>query len=526
MKRRNFAKFLGVTSAVGFLAGKADAVNLKRPNIIFILVDDMGWSDIGCYGGEIETPNLDFLADNGIRFTQMHNTAKCFPSRACLLTGVYAQQCNMSKKFEGIHNAITIGDLTRSVGYRTLASGKHHSQESLYEKGFDHYWGLRDGCCNFFNPGERRPGEPEPAQKKPQQRVFVFDEEVHQPYTPPEKDFYTTDYFTKWAINWLDQYKREEKPYLLYLAYTAPHDPIQAWPEDIAKYKETYTAGFAAIRKARHEKQKKMGLVDASMPLSKEWSQAWDHLSEADQAHEAHAMAVYAAMIDRVDQNIGKVLNKIKELGEEDNTLIMFASDNGCSPARINKGKGEVGAMDRYYSVGQDWANVSNTPFRRFKSDSFEGGICTPFIAYWPAMIKNKGTFNRQSTHFVDVMSTIQEITGAAYPKTFRNENIAPMQGESLVPAFRGKLMPQRKNPIYWQWHDGSALVSGNWKIVRGKKGKGKGKKKTVDPATGSWELYDLKTDKTETTNLADTYPEKVEELGKKWDALHQGFTS
>ena len=173
MKRRNFAKFLGVTSAVGFLAGKADAVNLKRPNIIFILVDDMGWSDIGCYGGEIETPNLDFLADNGIRFTQMHNTAKCFPSRACLLTGVYAQQCNMSKKFEGIHNAITIGDLTRSVGYRTLASGKHHSQESLYEKGFDHYWGLRDGCCNFFNPGERRPVN-QSLRKKNHSNVSLF----------------------------------------------------------------------------------------------------------------------------------------------------------------------------------------------------------------------------------------------------------------------------------------------------------------------------------------------------------------
>ncbi|MCH8023342.1 MAG: sulfatase-like hydrolase/transferase, partial [Candidatus Marinimicrobia bacterium] len=298
-----------------------------RPNIILIMCDDMGWSDIGCYGGEVKTPNLDKLAAEGLRMTQMHNTSKCFPSRACLLTGVYAQQCGMDKSFERIRNAMTLGEVLRGAGYRTLAAGKHHCKESLYDRGFDRYFGLRDGCCNFFNPGLQRPGEGIPSQKK--HRPWCIDDKQMTPYTPPEKDFYTTDYFTNYAISYIEEYKDEDKPFLLYLAYNAPHDPLQAWPEDIAKYQGKYMKGYAAIREERYARQKKMGLVDASMPLSAPTFTDWNSLSDEKKVDEDLKMAIYAAMIDRVDQNIGRLLDTLKTTVRYDTPLIMFSSDNG-----------------------------------------------------------------------------------------------------------------------------------------------------------------------------------------------------
>ena len=212
-----------------------------RPNIIFILVDDMGWSDLGCYGSEINTPTIDSLAAKGVRFTQMYNTAKCFPSRACLLTGVYAQQNGNSEDFGELLNSVTLGEVLRDAGYRTLASGKHHGTENLYDRGFDHYYGLRDGCCNFWNPGVRREGEPEPGRKRA--RYWCIDEQTYVPYTPDDPDFYTTDAFTDCALAWLDEPETREKPFFLYLSYNAPHYPLHAWPEDIAKYKGVYDDG-------------------------------------------------------------------------------------------------------------------------------------------------------------------------------------------------------------------------------------------------------------------------------------------
>jgi len=230
-----------------------------KPNIIFILVDDMGYSDIGCYGGEVHTPNLDSLADNGIRFTQVHNTAKCFSSRATLLTGLYAQDCGMSRGYKKFTNAVTLAEVLKTAGYRTLVSGKHHSRESLFDRGFDRCFGLLDGCSNHFNPGKQRKGEGVPAQKRPGKRMWAIDDQVLTPYTPPQMDFYSTDYYTKYAINYLEEYKNEKKPFLLYLAYTAPHDPLQAWPEDIQKYTQTYKVGYEAIRNARFKKLKALG---------------------------------------------------------------------------------------------------------------------------------------------------------------------------------------------------------------------------------------------------------------------------
>jgi arylsulfatase A-like enzyme len=321
---------LGVVGALAMLAGCAGEVVPvdERPNVILILADDLGWSDISPYGAEIATPNLQRLADGGARFTNFHNTAKCFPSRATLLTGLYAQQVGMDKKHGPIRNGVTLGEVLRPAGYRTYWSGKHHGTENPHTRGFDRYFGLRDGACNFFNPGEQRPGEGKPAQKRPD-RMFCIDTECYQPYTPPA-DFYTTDAFTDYALEWMEEDKDDERPFFLYLAYNAPHDPLQAWPEDIAKYKDRYKDGYAAIRRERYERQKELGIIDGRFPLSEATHRDWDSLSEEERESEALTMAVYAAMIDRLDQNIGRVLAKLEELGEAENTIVMFASDNGA----------------------------------------------------------------------------------------------------------------------------------------------------------------------------------------------------
>jgi arylsulfatase len=497
----------------------ATAFAKERPNIIFILVDDMGYSDIGCYGGEVKTPNLDKLARNGLRFSNMYNTSKCFPSRACLLTGVYAQQCNMGRTSRGaIKNAITLADLLKTRDYRTLAVGKHHSHNSLYDMGFDRFYGFHYGgsgksCANHFNPGRQRPGEGVPARKPKEERAYCFDDRKMIPYyTPKEKDWYTTDTFTKWALDFLEEYRSEDKPYFLYIAYTAPHDPLHAWPEDIAKYEGVYGAGYEEIRQARFNRQKEMGLFGPDVSLSKATHKPWSSLDAKKRKDQARRMQVYAAMIDRVDQNIGKLLEKIKELGEEDNTLIMFASDNGCSAGDVNTGTGEVGSLTRWSSVQKDWANVSNTPFRYWKDKSHEGGICTPFVLHWPMVIEKKGSINRQPIHFIDVMATLQDITDAPYPKTFKGQPVVPLQGESFLSALQGRDLPQRKSPIFWEWSQGGAVRDGKWKLVtKSLKSKGLAKGRI------GWELYDLSVDITEMNNLARQNPEVVQRLDQQW---------
>ena len=502
---------------------RAVAVDTSRPNIIFILVDDMGYSDIGCYGGEVKTPNLDHLADNGLRFTNMYNTSKCFPSRACLLTGVYAQQCNMARSSRGgIKNAITLADLLKTQGYRTLAVGKHHSTVSLFDRGFDRFYGFHYGpgksCANHFNPGQQRPGEGIPARKRGESRAYCFDDKKMLPfYTPKEKDWYTTDYFTKWAIDFLKQYKDEAKPYFLYISYTAPHDPLHAWPEDIAKYEGAYLAGYDEIRKNRFKRQMELGLFgDTNIGLSEPTHRDWDSLSAKDRKDQARRMQVYAAMIDRVDQNIGKLLETIQALGQQNNTLVMFASDNGSSSENVNTGEGEVGTLTRWASLQRDWANVSNTPFRYWKNLSHEGGICTPFIAYWPAVIKQGGSINRQPVHFIDVMATLQEITGAKYPIS---EKVTPMQGESFLAALQGKKIPKRKKPLFFEYSKGGAVRDGNWKLVSKSLA---GKSKSVTQTSTKWELYDLNNDPTETSDVAEKHPEIVLRLKQLWNQWYK----
>ncbi len=477
----------------------------ELPNIILISVDDMGWSDLGCYGSEIHTPNIDELAEQGMRFTQFHNTSKCFPSRACLLTGIYAQQSGYDRSYkEPLRNSVTLGEVLREAGYITLWSGKHHGLENPITRGFDHYYGLKDGACNHFNPGEQRPGEGAPARKswgrEKAKRAWCIDSLMFAPYTPEEKDFYTTDYFTNYAVNWLESYEDDNRPLFLYLAYTAPHDPLMAWPEDIAKYKGWYDEGYEPIRQKRYARQVEMNLIDETYRLSESTYPDWNTISPELKREESRKMEVYAAMIDRMDQNLGRVLKTLRKTGRAENTLIMFVSDNGASAemVHIEDDYGEIGTMTLWSSLGPQWANVSNTPFRYFKNYSYEGGINTPLIAWWPGKIE-PGTFSRFPGHFIDIMATCVDVTGAAYPDLFNGEEITPMQGESLLPAFTGD-NPARSNPMFWEWSRGQAVRNGDWKLVRWGK-------------ESPWDLYNVSEDPTEINNLASHYHERVQAM-------------
>lgn len=485
----------------------------EPPNIILILADDLGWSDIGAYGSEIQTPNLDSLASHGMRFTHFRNTSKCFPSRASLLTGTYAQQSGYHINYQQpLKNAVTLGEVLKTTGYRTLMSGKHHGLENPYNRGFDRYYGLKEGASNHFNPGEQRSGEPKPANKG-RVRPFGIDDTLIAPYTP-EKDFYTTDYFTDYAIQWLEEYKNEDQPIFLYLSYTAPHDPLMAWPEDIAKYDGMYDDGYSAIRQERYRKQLEMGLIDSTYRLSDPEFPDWQSLSDSLREVEIQKMEVYAAMIDRLDQNIGRVLQKLRETDRADNTLILFASDNGASAEVVTLDTDDdtapIGSMARWVSLGGDWANVSNTPFRFYKNYSHEGGINTPLIAYWPDKVP-ENSFSDLPGHFIDLMATFVDITGASYPETLDGDSIVPMQGRSFLPELLGNEMEPREVPLYWAWDEGKAMERNGWKIVK-------------EGMSGEWELYNLKTDPTETNNVANQHPEMVEEMDSIYGIWYEKY--
>ena len=483
----------------------------KPPNVILILVDDMGFSDIGAYGSEIETPNIDRLAFEGVRFTNAYNTSKCFPSRSCLLTGLYSQRIGYHQTFRlKMQNTITLGELFKSAGYTTLWSGKHHSIENPITRGFDHYSGLLDGASNHFNPGLRRKGEGQPAQKgwlkssPTTYRNWVIEGEVYNPYTPESKDFYTTDVFTNYALNWINNIQ-DEKPFFLYLAYTAPHDPLMAWPEDIEKYKNHYNVGYKKIRQNRFKKQKELGIIAKNATLSNAAYKEWETLNEEDRANESKTMSVYAAMIDRLDQNIGKILDKLESKKKLENTLIIFASDNGGSSevVKLEGGTGEIGTLTNWKSLGKSWANVSNTPYREYKNWSYEGGIKTPLIAYWPRGIKNKNIIAGIPVHFIDILPTFQELLKLEYPKKLNGQNIIPTDGESFLSAIKGENQnDNRLKPIFWQWKNGKAIRDKGWKLVSHK---------------NKWELYNLKEDPTEENDLLKKEPEKTEYLKKEY---------
>jgi len=487
-----------------------------KPNILIILVDDMGYSDLGCYGGEIRTPNIDRLAANGIKFSQMHNSAKCFPSRASLVTGLYFQRTEVAN----FSNTATLGEVLQPAGYNTWWSGKHHARFNPVTRGFDHYYGMIGGAENHFNPWSVEiPGQPSPDGKgKDKVKIKPWMDDLKK-VTPWQTVKYDTDGFTDKALQWIDESKKDKKPFLLYVAYTAPHYPLQAWPEDIAKYKGVYDGGYDAVREARYKRQIELGLVDPkTSPLPptearKKKSSVEAALTAEELRTEAMKMEIYAAMVDRVDQNVGRLVNKLKEQGKLDNTIIMFMSDNGGCAETPKAGDidptAPMGSVATFITYGQKWATVSNTPLRKWKQDSFEGGIGTPFIVQWPASIKPQTTWNREPAHLIDIMPTLVDITGAKYPGNSKELNIKPMDGASLLPAFKAQPIA-RTQPIFFQFSNGSAVIDGQWKMVRDSK---------------TWELYDMATDRTETHNLANKKPELVQKLDAQWQAWWKDCT-
>lgn len=497
MQRRHFLR----AAAGAALATPLRAA--KKPNIILIMADDLGFSDIGCYGSEIATPNLDRLARNGVRFTQFYNTARCCPTRAALLTGLYNHQAGIGhmvneRNFPAYRgflndNCVTIAEAIRPAGYTPLMVGKWHVGENRphwpTDRGFEHYFGLISGASSYWKVSNSR-------------KMAVDD----KPYVPDKPGFYMTDAFTENAVRFIDEYGRKPDPYFLYVAYTAPHWPLHAWPEDIAKYRGKYRKGWDALRQERHERQTAMGLIDKKWTMTTRDPKvpAWDSLSDKEKDDWDLRMSVYAAQIDRMDQGIGKILEKVRQLGQEQDTLIMFLADNGgCAEENIGgEVPGPPGPPESYTSYRTPWANASNTPFRLYKHWVHEGGISSPFIAHWPNGITQKNTFVKRPSHLIDVMTTVLEVAGGRYPKTYQGREITPAEGQSLMAAIKGQ---PRATPLFWEHEGNRAMREGDWKLVARHK--------------SDWELYNLAADRTETNNLAASEPARTERMAKAWQA-------
>ena len=487
-------RFAALLVLVSFsLTASAD----ERPNIVLIMCDDMGWSDIGSYGGEIETPNLDRLAASGMRFRTFYNNAKCEHTRASLLTGRWWHHVGASASVH--YSAETFGERMRRAGYRTLMTGKWHAGQTPHQRGFDRHYGLTDGCCNFWNPGHAREGEPEPAKKRV--RRWADDDQEFKPFTPTDTDFYTTDVFTDRAIGYLKQYRDEGKPFLLYVAYTAPHYPLHASEDDVAKYRGKYgSIGWDKLRQQRFARQQELDILLPGSSLTPRTADvpAWDSLSGEEKDQWDLRMSAYAAMIDRMDRNIGELLGTIDDIGKSKNTVVFFLSDNGaCADSKDRSTvKGSMPwEVTSYLTQGKPWANASNTPYRKFKTTDYEGGTRTPMIAYWPGVIEAGSTTNRVG-HLVDFMPTMLELAGA--------EVTDELAGKSLVPALKGQSI-ERNWPIFWQFGKAKAMRDARFKLVA------EGK--------AAWELYDLQADPVELNNLADAMPEKVNEMKAAWEA-------
>ncbi len=472
----------------------------EKPNVILIMVDDMGFSDIGCYGGEVNTENLDRLAQNGMRFTQFYNNAKCTTTRASILTGLYPRGTNGNRHLRA--NMVTLGEAMQRCGYRTALCGKWHlGRDKInhpFYRGFDSFYGLLDGCCNFFNPVQ-----PDPKYKGGRTRVFGKNDQL---ITDFPSDFYTTDAFTDSAIEAIHAAKKKKKPFFIHLTYTAPHYPIQAKPEDIAKYRGKFKEGWDEMRKTRFKRQQDMGLADESWKLSKGDSRAYDW-ANSDQDFEDHRMAVYAAMIDSVDQNIGRLLETLSKTGHDEDTLILFLSDNGgCAeePGGRDPVKRNPGPGDDYVAVGPAWGWAQNAPFRRYKSWLNEGGITTPMIAWWPNVIPS-GTINRNVAHIIDFMPTLVELGGGEYPKQFNGTELIPVEGKSMVNLLKGNSREAHAQ-LCWQWAGNRAIREGDFKLVWDK----------LNPEK-KWQLYDLSIDRCEINDLADQNRQRVEHMSNSW---------
>lgn len=499
----------------------AEITSAKKPNIILIMSDDMGYSDIGAYGGEVNTPNLDKLAENGLKFTQFYNTARCCPTRASLMTGLYPHQTGIGHmtnppasdnhdmglpSYRGVlnRNNVTIAELLKEDGYSTYMAGKWHlgmdkQEQWPLQRGFDHFYGILAGAANYFKPEGLR-------------GITVDNEQVEI----NEKDYYITDAFTDNAIKFIDDsQQQEEKPFFLYLAYTAPHWPLQAPKEDIDKYRDRYDEGWQSIREERYKRMMQMGIINEETVLSDQDSKEWESLSADKQQEMTLRRAIYSAQIDRMDQNIGKLVDHLEAKGLLENTLLVFLDDNGaCAEGGMLGGgpKDQLETEEGYFlSYGQAWANASNTPFRKYKHWLHEGGIATPLIIHWPAQIKDgiKGGTIRSYGFLPDIMATFADVSGAQYPENFNGNTIPPMEGESLLPLMEGSNQEVHIKPIFWEHEGNKAVRLGNYKLVMEWKGKEKSK----------WELYDIDKDRSEENDLSTTQPEKTEEMIAMWEA-------
>jgi arylsulfatase A-like enzyme len=532
------------------------AATAQRPNVIIIMADDMGYSDLGSYGGEIQTPNLDALAQGGIRFTQFYNTARCCPTRAALLTGLYPHQAGIghmmndrgSDGYRGELNrrSVTIAEALKPAGYRSYMVGKWHVTKHVNpaapdeksnwprQRGFDRFYGTIHGAGSFFDPN-----------------TLTRDNTLISPYADPEyqpREFYYTDAISDHAVRFVSDHARDHagQPFFMYVAHTAPHWPMHAKEADIAKYRGRYDAGYDAIRAARVEKMKRIGLLDPRWQVAPQAGGAWDAVE--NRAFEVRCMEVFAAMIDCLDQGVGRLVAELRRTGQLDNTLILFLQDNGGCAELMGRGRNQPpvarasrpslpplaadylqpdmipkqtrdgypmrqgygvlpGAADTYHGYGEAWANVSNTPFREYKHWVHEGGISTPLIAHWPAGIPaaRRNALEAQPGHLIDLMATCVDLAGATYPKSHAGETIQPLEGVSLRPALHGQPLG-RQAPIFFEHEGNRAVRDGPWKLV------------AKGPA-GPWELYDMAADRTEMNNLAAREPERVRRMIAQWEA-------
>ena len=507
-----------LTAALAALSTAAE----NPPNVVVILADDLGFSDIGCYGSEIETPNLDKLAAGGLRFTQFYNTARCWPTRGALLTGYYAQQIRRDT-LPGIPSggrgirpnwARLLPDMLQPLGYRSYHSGKWHIDGPRLAGGFDRSYSLEDHN-SFFVPKNH------------------FEDDRKLPPVEPGSDYYATTAIADHAIKCLKDHaaKHSQQPFFSYVAFTSPHFPLHALPEDIARFKERYQQGWNKIRQARYERMQKLGLV--SSPLSQVEREVgppyhfpdafeklgpaeinrplpWDELNDEQREFQAAKMAVHAAMIYRMDVEIGRLIAQLQAMNALDDTLIFFLSDNGASAEIMVRGGGHnpsapAGSAETYLCLGPGWSNAANTPLRRHKTWVHEGGIATPLIVHWPKQITARGELRFAPGHVIDLVPTILAAVGAKPLETWKGEPVPPLPGKSLLPALTDDSAIERQ--YLWWLHEGNrALRVGDYKLV-------------AAGADGPWELYDLATDRAETKNLAEQFPGKVRELSSLWEA-------
>lgn len=512
----------------GLLSSAVVAAAPPRPHVLILLADDLGYSDLGCYGGEIETPHLDELARHGLRFTQFYNSARCWPSRAALLTGYFPQQVRrdtlpgIPSGNQGVRPgwARLLPELLKPAGYRSYLSGKWHVDGSRSAGGFDRSYTLEDHN-RFFYP----------------QNHTLDDQKL--PPVPPDQPRYATTLITDYALEFLREHAQHhaDQPFFAYVAYTAPHFPLHALQADIDRYRDRYLAGWETLRMQRWQRQTEWGLLSCELsPLEREigppyhFPEAleklgpgevnrplpWAELTPEQQRFQATKMAIHAAMVDCMDREIGRLLDELRRGGVFENTLILFASDNGASAEIMVRGDGHdptapPGSAASYLCLGPGFSSLANTPFRRHKTWVHEGGIATPLIVHWPAGIAARGELRHTPAHIIDIVPTLLQLAGVPQPTTWQGQPVPELPGVSLVPLFAQDMALPRKTPMWWLHEGNRAIRVDDWKLV-------------AAGNNGTWELYNLRTDRSETHNLAPEHPDKVRELERLWMAMHDDF--